>query len=106
MKMKNISHRYGINRPKIDLGLNMAANIVKIKCVSVWWCLYELTSTWATFEAQFMKKLSNAEADLKKIFLYEKSVWDISMLGYEISENDFRSRCFHGRNILQHLKTI
>ena len=36
---------------------------------------YVLSNTWATFEAQFMKKFSNTEADLKKSVAY-KSVCD------------------------------
>ena len=48
-------HRYDINRHK-------STNVVNIKCFSGWWCLYILGNTWATFEAKFMKKLSNTEA--------------------------------------------
>ena len=40
-------------RHKIDLGQDMDTNVLNINCVS-------------TFEVQFMKKLSNAEAELKK----------------------------------------
>ena len=29
--------------------------------------------TWATFEAQFMKKLSNTEAELKKALVIKKA---------------------------------
>ena len=66
MKMKNRSHRYG----KIDLGLDMKTNIVNKKSVSVWLCV--LSNTQATFEAQFMQKLSNTEAELKKSVAYNK----------------------------------
>ena len=33
------------------------------------------SNTYATFEAQFMKKLSNTEAELKKALLIQKSVY-------------------------------
>ena len=62
MKMKNRLHRYD----KIDLGLDMGTNIVNIKIVSVWWHLSLLSIMSATSEAQFMKKLSNTKAELKK----------------------------------------
>ena len=58
---------------KIDLDLNVDTNLVNIKSVSVWWCLYVLSNTEATFEAQFMKKLGNTEADLKKALLLKKA---------------------------------
>ena len=34
--------------------------------------IYVLNNTWATFEAQFIKKLGNTEAKLKKVFLMKK----------------------------------
>ena len=37
-------------------------------------CLYALSNTLATFEAQFMKKLINTEAGLKKSVAYKKAV--------------------------------
>ena len=61
-----ISHKNGDENEKhhiettwTDLNLDMATNIANIKSVSVWWwCLYVLTNTDATLEAQFMKKMS------------------------------------------------
>ena len=46
----------------------METNILNMKRVSVkqWRWLYVLSNTEATFEAQFMKKLSNTNAELKK----------------------------------------
>ena len=38
-------------------------------------CLYVISNIYTTFEAQFMKKLSNTEAELKKSAAYEKSVY-------------------------------
>ena len=38
----------------------------KEKCLLLWRCLYVLSNTWATFEAQFLKKLSNTEVELKE----------------------------------------
>ena len=50
----------------------MVANIVNKRSVSVRWCLYVLSNTQATFAAQFIKKLSNTETELKKSFAYKK----------------------------------
>ena len=43
----------------------MDTNIVNIWSVSVW-CLLVLSNTEAKFEVQFIKKLSNTEAELRK----------------------------------------
>ena len=62
LKMKNRSYRYGINRPRPRHGhkhtkYNMCLRIIMIICIK---------------QAQFMKTLSNTEAELKKA--YKKSV--------------------------------
>ena len=67
--MKNSSHRYDI----IYLGLDIDTNIVNIKSVSSR-SLYILSNNYATIEAQFMKKFSNTEAELKKSVAYKKGV--------------------------------
>ena len=36
-------------------------------------CIYVLSNTYATFEAQFMKNLSSTEAQLKKALLIENA---------------------------------
>ena len=36
------------------------------KSLTIWWCLDVLNKVSATFECQFMKKLTNTEAELKK----------------------------------------
>ena len=59
MKMKSRSHRHDINSLR-------STHIINIRIISVWLDLYVLRNTQATFEVQFMRKLSNAEADLKK----------------------------------------
>ena len=43
----------------------MVKNMPNVKCLSIIW-LYVLSNTQAKVEAQFMKKLSNTEAELKK----------------------------------------
>ena len=43
--------------------------IVYIKSVSVWSCLFVLSNTEAIYETQFMKKLSNTKAELKNALL-------------------------------------
>ena len=62
---------------KTDLCFDMGTNIVNIRSVSVWWCFYITPNTQATLEAQFIKKLSNTEAELKKRVAYKKSVYMI-----------------------------
>ena len=47
---------------QIDLNLD----IVNIKSVSIWCCLFVLSNTSAIYEPQFMKKLSDNVARLKK----------------------------------------
>ena len=49
----------------------MDKNLVNIKMVSLY-----IKQHLATFEAQFMKMLSNTEAELKKSVAYEKNVCD------------------------------
>ena len=66
LKMKNRSQRYDINRPRPAHG----PKYTKCKmCLSI---MMVLRNRYATFEAQFMKKLSNTEAELKKSVAYKK----------------------------------
>ena len=51
----------------------MDINIVNITSGSVCRCFYVLSSTQATFEAQFMKKLNNTDAELKTSVVYKKA---------------------------------
>ena len=51
----------------------MDTNIVNIKSVLLWWCLYALSNAYATYEAQFTKKLSKTHADFKKALLIKKA---------------------------------
>ena len=71
MRMKNRSHRYDINRSRS----RHEHNILDIKRVSVWWCLYAFSNTQATFDAQFMRKSSNTEAEMIQSIAYKKSVY-------------------------------
>ena len=57
---------------KTDIGLDIGTKIVNTRSVSVWWYLYVFSNTKASFEAQFMKKLSKTEAELKKSLPYKK----------------------------------
>ena len=52
----------------------MDTNTINIRSGSLWCCLCVLSNTYAAFEAYFMKKLDNTEADLKKCIAYKKSV--------------------------------
>ena len=65
MKMKNRSHRYDINRPRSTLGHKYSKYK---KCRSIMMLIHTFE---ATFEAQFIKKLSNTEAELKKSVAYK-----------------------------------
>ena len=62
MKMKNSPHRYYINRPRSTRRDKYSKYK---KCLSKM-MLYVLSNTLALFEVQLLKKLSNAEARLKK----------------------------------------
>ena len=56
----------------------MDRNIVIINCLRMMMLILikqHPSNTQATFEAQFMKKLSNTEAGLKKNVAYKKSVY-------------------------------
>ena len=60
--MKSRSQKYDMNRPRS----RHRHNYTNMKCVSVQRWLYVLSNTLATLEAQFMKKVSNTTAELKK----------------------------------------
>ena len=57
----------------------MDTNIRNIKRVSVFLWLHVLGNTQTTFEAQFMKKLSNTEAELKISVAYKIACASISI---------------------------
>ena len=62
LKMKNRSHRYDLNRPKLRQRHKYSKYEKSLSMIM----LYVLTNTQATFETQFMKKLSNTKTELKK----------------------------------------
>ena len=72
--MENRSHRYDINRhkPRHEHKYTKYKMFLSINILSIKWWLYILSNTQATFEAQFMTKRSNAEAELKKRYAYKK----------------------------------
>ena len=59
MKKEKRSHKHDINRPTYLRHRHKYS-------ASVWQCLYALSNTYATFEAQLIKILSNNETELKK----------------------------------------
>ena len=59
LKMKNRSHRYNINRPRPRHEHKYTKNKIR----------------HSKMIAQFMKKLSNTEAELKKSVTYKKTVY-------------------------------
>ena len=59
-----------------DLCLYLDRNKLNIKCLSVYWLVYVLENTWATFEVQFMKKRSKTDAELKKSVAHKKACFD------------------------------
>ena len=68
LKMKNKSQRYDINRPKSKHGCKytkyeMYLVIIMVICIKQHIVL---------FEAQFMEKLSDTEAEVKKALLIKK----------------------------------
>ena len=75
MEMKKWSHRYNINRPSSWYGHKYSK--YDVWWYSVWWHLYV-----ATYEAQFIKMLSNTEAELKKSVAYKKECICVSKKSY------------------------
>ena len=71
LKLKNISHMCDMNRPRPRHGHKHSKHKV---CLS---------NTKAKFEAQFKKKLSNNEAELKKSVAYKKSVYTFGITIYK-----------------------
>ena len=69
MKMKIRSHKYDINRPR-SIHWHKCS---KQKSVTVSECLYVLSNNSATFEVQFMRKLSNTAFSEQN-----KSIWRFS----------------------------
>ena len=69
IKTKNRSHRYGKNRPRFRHGHKYRTYK---KCLSIMMLIYILSNTYAAYEAQFMKKLSNTETELKKNVAYKE----------------------------------
>ena len=67
--MKNRSHRYDINRPRPR---HVHVYSKYKMCLSIMMVI-SLSNTSATVAAQFMKKLSNTEAELRKSFAYKKT---------------------------------
>ena len=64
-----------------------------VKSVSVWWCLCILSNTWGTFEAQFIKKLSNTEAELKKKRYLKKSLFPAVNYMFKVNNRNTKTRC-------------
>ena len=62
-----------INNTNIQTKTQTQRQIQKIQRVSVRQYIYVINNTYATFEAQFIKKLSNTEADLEKSIAYKKA---------------------------------
>ena len=61
-------------RSQTDPDLDIKPKYNKLKCLAVRWYLYATSNTHVTFEAEFIKKLSNTDAELKKDVAYKKRV--------------------------------
>ena len=68
MKMKNRLHTYDINRPRPRHGDKYSEYK---NCLNMMMLRF-IQQQQATYEAQFMSKLSNTEAELKKNVAYKK----------------------------------
>ena len=68
-----------INKTKIDLNADIETNIKNIAflCNS----LYVISNNSATFEAQFIKTVTNTEGELKKSVTYKKCAFHVCMHG-------------------------
>ena len=71
MIMKNCSHRYKINRPRTR---NEHKFSKYKKCHTNDEMIIYIKQHLTTFKAQFMKTLSNTEAEMKKSFAYKKKL--------------------------------
>ena len=69
--MKNCSHRYKINRPRTR---NEHKFSKYKKCLTNDEMIIYIKQHLTTFKAQFMKTLSNTEAEMKKSFAYKKKL--------------------------------
>ena len=87
-EMKNRSHRYDITRPRPRHGHKYA--IYNMSQFNMTICINQ---QYATFEAQFMKNLSNTEAELKKSVAFKKSVQDNWFLEYLDISKAANQRC-------------
>ena len=85
MKMKNRSYIYNMHRPTRS---RHGHKFSKCKRLSLWWCLYIPSNTLATFEAQFMKNLSNTEAELKESAAYKKKRVFVVWLGSDLTSSN------------------
>ena len=93
MKMKNRSYIYNMHRSTRS---RHGHKFSKCKRLSVWWCLYVPSNTLATFEAQFMKNLSNTEDELKESAAYKKNVYlsfDLVLIWPAVMRNFLQNRC-------------
>ena len=103
LKKKSRSHKYDINRPRPRYRheytkYKMCLNIIMVICINLFVpnapFLYPLKTSenlregvhWermgqATIEAQFMKKLRNTEAELKKSVAYKNNVYLLKNVG-------------------------
>ena len=99
MKMKNRSHRYKIHKPRFRHG-HKYSKYKKYLSMMILICI-----------KQFMKTLSNTEAELKKSVAYKKSVYfsetrNLTLIGFD--ERFYVSREKNARipnyclNVLQH----
>ena len=70
-KMKNRLQSYNINRTRLKHGPKYTKYKMCLKIKMV------LSNTKARFKVQFMKKLSNTEAELKKSVAYEKKACNL-----------------------------
>ena len=84
------SHRYDINRRRSAHGHKYS----EYKGCLNRWCLYVLSNTWPTLEAQFLRKLSNTEAELKKKCCLIKKVFNQNILKLSYRPFAFTSYSF------------
>ena len=62
-----------IHKKKTNPDVDIELNTRNLEKVTVRWGLYVLSNTSGTFDAQFIKKLSKTEAELKRALLIKKS---------------------------------
>ena len=82
-----------INKNCVDLEVGIEINTQNIACFSKTMPLRN-KHTLGAFDAQFIKKISNTEAELKKSVVYKKSVYSCKKIGFNFFPSSLSFQVF------------